>query len=131
MRSIRKVLQKLPKRFQWTLHNVVGHPVSEVLYQLGFEKLSAKVHDHTAPFNEAVSPVTPPPIQETKPTSAKWAVNAMKSRPVKVTPPPRPIERRRDPDEYPADPPLLWAVGLNDFFGRVFGRVPRLAQAGP
>lgn len=33
----------------FTFHNLVGHPVSEVLYLLGFEQLSNRVHDQTYP----------------------------------------------------------------------------------
>jgi hypothetical protein len=42
-------LGRLPTRFQWTLHNLVGHPLSEVCFQLGFEGLSAWFHDRTMP----------------------------------------------------------------------------------
>ncbi len=40
---------KIPKRFQWTLHNVVAHPLMELLNQLGFEKAGTRVHDVTVP----------------------------------------------------------------------------------
>lgn len=33
----------------WTTHNLVAHPVSEVLFLLGFRTLSNKVHDFTIP----------------------------------------------------------------------------------
>jgi hypothetical protein len=36
-------------RISWTLHNVVAHPLSEILYQLGYEDLGNKVHDKTVP----------------------------------------------------------------------------------
>lgn len=36
-------------RFEYTLHNLIGHPVSEVLHLLGFENASKKVHDWTLP----------------------------------------------------------------------------------
>jgi len=42
-------LGSLPVRWRWTLHNVVAHPVSEILYQLGCEDLSTRVHDATIP----------------------------------------------------------------------------------
>ena len=44
-----KLISKLPERFQWTIHNVVAHPLMEVLYQMGFRDLSSKVHDCTTP----------------------------------------------------------------------------------
>lgn len=40
-------------RFRWTLHNVVAHPLSEVLYLLGFERASNWVHDVTVPAHRA------------------------------------------------------------------------------
>lgn len=36
-------------RFQWTLHNLIAHPLSEILFQLGFENAGNKVHDMTVP----------------------------------------------------------------------------------
>lgn len=48
-----RLLGRLPERFRWTLHNLVAHPVSEVLYQAGLEKLSNYIHDHTTPVHEA------------------------------------------------------------------------------
>jgi len=43
-----KFLSKLG-RFQWTLHNVVAHPLSEILYQIGLEKAGNVIHDITIP----------------------------------------------------------------------------------
>lgn len=43
------ILGKLPIRFQWTLHNMVGHPLMEVLLLAGFEGASITVHDKTVP----------------------------------------------------------------------------------
>ena len=45
-------LARLPVRFQWTLHNLVAHPLSEVLYQCGFEDLGNRLHDATVPKHE-------------------------------------------------------------------------------
>ena len=47
-----KIIDRLPKRFQWTIHNLIAHPLMEVLYQIGLEELSSKVHDTTMPSNE-------------------------------------------------------------------------------
>lgn len=33
----------------WTLHNLIGHPVLEILARLGFPKLGLRVHDATMP----------------------------------------------------------------------------------
>ena len=46
--NMNKTLSKLG-RFSWTLHNVVAHPLSEILYQLGYENLGNKIHDKTIP----------------------------------------------------------------------------------
>lgn len=42
---------RLPERFQWTAHNLLGHPVSEVLFQFGLTGLSDWVHDWTIPLH--------------------------------------------------------------------------------
>lgn len=36
-------------RFSWSLHNLVAHPLSEVLYLFGCEDLSNRLHDLTIP----------------------------------------------------------------------------------
>jgi hypothetical protein len=46
---IQNFLSRLPDRFKMTLHNVVGHPVSELLFLFGFIKMSTAVHDGTLP----------------------------------------------------------------------------------
>ena len=46
---INKLINNLPKRFQWTPHNLIAHPLMEILHQLGFDELSHKVHDATIP----------------------------------------------------------------------------------
>lgn len=33
----------------WTLHNLIGHPLLEILARLGFPKLGLRVHDATMP----------------------------------------------------------------------------------
>ena len=47
--NLPKLLGRLPPRFQWTLHNVVAHPLSEILFQLGLREWSKLVHDGTMP----------------------------------------------------------------------------------
>ena len=39
------------KHFAWTFHNIVAHPVSEVLHLVGCKRLSQWVHDVTVPHN--------------------------------------------------------------------------------
>ena len=36
-------------RFAWTFHNIVAHPLSEVLWQLGLREWSQRLHDSTVP----------------------------------------------------------------------------------
>jgi len=43
------MINRLPKRFQYTIHNVIAHPLMELLYQLGLHGLSSKLHDCTLP----------------------------------------------------------------------------------
>jgi hypothetical protein len=50
---MRHFVTRLPARFQWTIHNVVAHPLSELLYQLGFEDWGNRIHDETAPYHES------------------------------------------------------------------------------
>ena len=45
-----KRLSKLG-RFSWTLHNVVAHPIQEILYLIGYEDLGNKIHDMTIPVH--------------------------------------------------------------------------------
>ena len=51
--ALPRLLARLPERFQWTAHNLIAHPLSEVLFQVGLHKLSDKVHDITVPDHEA------------------------------------------------------------------------------
>lgn len=50
------LLGRLPARYRWTLHNLVGHPVSEVLHLVGCAQLSAWVHDTTVPLRGSATP---------------------------------------------------------------------------
>lgn len=43
---------RLPARFHWTVHNVVGHPLSEIFYQLGLHVLADWAHDTTIPLHD-------------------------------------------------------------------------------
>ena len=51
MRIGSKKLAKLG-RYKWTLHNMVAHPLSEVFYLLGYERLGNKIHDITIPHHK-------------------------------------------------------------------------------
>ena len=43
---------RLPERFQWTAHNLIAHPLSEILVQIGLEDCGNRIHDWTIPVHE-------------------------------------------------------------------------------
>ena len=54
----RNKMKKFDKEsFWWSIHNLIGHPVGEILYLLGFTKLSALVHDKTMPDCNVVTKI--------------------------------------------------------------------------
>ena len=53
---MKKILSKLGP-FKWTIHNMIAHPLSELVYLLGlgtapFERVSNWLHDITVPEHE-------------------------------------------------------------------------------
>ena len=46
------LLARLPERFRWTPHNLIAHPLSEILFQLGFEDAGNRLHDWTIPAHQ-------------------------------------------------------------------------------
>lgn len=50
--KIGKFLSKLGP-FKWSLHNIVAHPLSEIIYLVGFERASNWIHDITTPEHES------------------------------------------------------------------------------
>lgn len=44
---------RLPPRWQWAPHNLVAHPLSEILFHLGFEAAGNWLHDETIPPHKA------------------------------------------------------------------------------
>ena len=36
----------------WAIHNLIAHPLSEVLYWIGFMRLGNKLHDATIPIHD-------------------------------------------------------------------------------
>ena len=42
-------ISRLPERFKWSAHNIVAHPLSELLFQLGCREASVWIHDITTP----------------------------------------------------------------------------------
>ena len=43
-------------RFKWALHNLVAHPLCEVLWQVGLHRASFWLHDATLPFVDEEDP---------------------------------------------------------------------------
>ncbi len=61
-RSLPSRLARLPERYRWALHNLVAHPVGELLYQVGqtfprleavLERVEGRLHDGTVPVHKA------------------------------------------------------------------------------
>ena len=46
-----KFLSKLGP-FKWSLHNIVAHPISELVYLIGFERAGNWIHDVTVPEHD-------------------------------------------------------------------------------
>ena len=40
------------KRFNYTIHNVVAHPLMEILHLVGFTELGNRIHDATLPKSQ-------------------------------------------------------------------------------
>lgn len=43
-------------RFRWTLHNLIGHPLMEILWLLGAHGMSTWIHDVTLPSETHTAP---------------------------------------------------------------------------
>ena len=54
IRNFQRGLSNLPSRWQWTVHNIVAHPLSEVAFQVGALNLSDIIHDCTIPIRHDV-----------------------------------------------------------------------------
>ena len=46
---IPKTLSKLG-RFSYSVHNIIGHPIAELFWVLGFENIGNYIHDITVPY---------------------------------------------------------------------------------
>lgn len=45
--NMKFIINKLPKKFKWTIHNVIAHPLSEITHFLGANVPSKKNHHCT------------------------------------------------------------------------------------
>lgn len=43
-------------RFSYTIHNVIAHPLMEILHLVGLSQWGDKVHDATLPIREEATP---------------------------------------------------------------------------
>jgi len=49
MYSIKNIITKLPDKYQYSIHNLIAHPMMEVLHLCGYTELGNKIHDATLP----------------------------------------------------------------------------------
>jgi hypothetical protein len=49
---IKYLVNKLPEKLKFAPHNIIAHPISEILHLLGLEALSIYLHDETIPSGE-------------------------------------------------------------------------------
>ena len=49
-------INKLPTHFRWTIHNLVAHPVSEILYLLSILFKYSKLNDFGNQFHDSTIP---------------------------------------------------------------------------
>ncbi len=45
--------------FSYTIHNLIAHPLMELLHLIGLTELGNKIHDNTLPFHHTVDHETP------------------------------------------------------------------------
>lgn len=48
---MKQLITKLPHKYRMTIHNVVGHPLMEILHLVGLETIANIVHDSTLPLD--------------------------------------------------------------------------------
>ena len=45
-----RLIRKLPEKYHYSIHNLLGHPLMEVCHILGKPELADKIHDLTLPY---------------------------------------------------------------------------------
>ena len=45
-------MNKIKKHFEYTVHNILAHPLMELLHLFGFTKIGNALHDYTLPKTE-------------------------------------------------------------------------------
>ena len=54
--SIINTINHLPNDLKWAPHNLIAHPLMEILFQIGLEDAGEYIHDITAPRGDDDSP---------------------------------------------------------------------------
>lgn len=49
MKMIKWFVETLPERFRWAPHNLISHPLSEIVDWFGLYDLAVIIHDSTVP----------------------------------------------------------------------------------
>lgn len=45
----------MKKKYAYTIHNLIAHPLMEILHLLGFTELGDKIHDSTLPKEQSLA----------------------------------------------------------------------------
>ncbi len=48
----RQIRAATKEHFKWSIHNLLAHPLSEIAWLFGFEKLSNWLHDKSIPKHD-------------------------------------------------------------------------------
>lgn len=57
---IKKIINSLPIKYKWTIHNLIAHPLSEIVHLFGNTDFANKIHDSTIPDISNVDQVLNP-----------------------------------------------------------------------
>ena len=49
---LQRVIKKLPTKYKWAVHNLLGHPLMEISQWFGYQNLASKIHDRTMPSDD-------------------------------------------------------------------------------
>ena len=57
---IKKIINILPIKYKWTIHNLIAHPLSEIVHLFGNTDIANKIHDCTIPDSSDLDRVLNP-----------------------------------------------------------------------
>ena len=49
MSFIKTIINKLPGKYQYSIHNLIAHPLMELTHICGYTELGNKIHEATLP----------------------------------------------------------------------------------